>query len=56
MNNDERVRNKATGKRNVGTYCSVLKLSFTLRALASAEAPESPILFPSRLWKRVLQN
>ena len=33
------------------TYFSVLKLWFTLRASASAEAPEAPILFSSRLWK-----
>ena len=38
------------------TYSSVVKLWFTLRASARAVAPESPILFLSRLWKRVLQN
>ena len=38
------------------TYSSVVKLWFTLRASARAVAPESPILFHSRLWKRVLQN
>ena len=38
------------------TYFSVFKLWFTLRASASAVAPESPILFHSRLWERVLQN
>ena len=40
------------------TYFSVVKLWFTLRASASAEAPESPISFPSRLWRKVhvLQN
>ena len=37
-------------------YFSVVKLWFTLRALASAAAPDTPILFPQRLWKRVLQN
>ena len=35
------------------TYFSVFKLWFTLRVSASAEAPETPIAFPSRLWKRV---
>ena len=34
------------------SYFSVFKLWFTLRASASADAPESPILFNSRLWKR----
>ena len=38
------------------SYFSVFKLWFTLRASASAMAPDSPILFLSRLWKRVLQN
>ena len=38
------------------TYFSVLKVWFTLRASARAVAPEPPILFPPRLWKRVLQN
>ena len=38
------------------TYSSVIKLWFTLRASASAAAPESPISFSQRLWKRVLQN
>ena len=38
------------------TYLSVVKLQFTLRASARAVAPESLIPFPSRLWKRVLQN
>ena len=38
------------------TYCSVVKLWFTLREPARAVAPESPILFLARLWKRVLQN
>ena len=33
------------------TYFSVFKLWLTLRASASAVAPEPPILFPSRLWK-----
>ena len=33
------------------TYFSVFKLWFTLRAPASADAPESPITFPPRLWK-----
>ena len=32
-------------------YFSVFKLWFTLRALASAVAPESPISFCPRLWK-----
>ena len=48
----------------VTTYFSVSKLWFTLRASASAVAPESPILFGKRspiifsprLWKRVHQN
>ena len=34
-------------------YLRIVKLWFTLRASASAEAPESPILFPSRLRKGV---
>ena len=42
------------------TYFSVVKLWFTLRVSASAMAPESPIPFPSTLWKKidvpVLQN
>ena len=38
------------------TYFSVVKLWFTLRASARAVAPESPIVFPSILRKRVLQN
>ena len=38
------------------TYFSVVKLWFTLRASASAAAPDSPILFHPRLWKKVLQN
>ena len=38
------------------TYSSVVKLWFTLRASASAAAPDSPIPFPRRLWKRGLQN
>ena len=38
------------------TYFSVFKLRFTLRAPASAEAPESPTLLDSRLWKRALGN
>ena len=38
------------------TYFSVVKLWFTLRASARAVAPDSPILFHPRLWKRVLQN
>ena len=40
------------------TYFSVFKLWLTLRVSANAEAPDSLILFPSRLWKRVcvLQN
>ena len=38
------------------TYSSVVKLWFTLRASARAVAPDSPIPFPQRLWKRVLQN
>ena len=38
------------------TYSSVVKLWFTLRAPARAVAPDSPILFPPRLWKRVLKN
>ena len=33
------------------TYFSVFKLWFTLRAPASADAPDSPIPFHSRLWK-----
>ena len=33
------------------TYSSVVKLWFTLRASARAVAPDSPILFPQRLWK-----
>ena len=37
------------------TYFSVFKFWFTLRAPASSEAPESPTLLDSRLWKRVLQ-
>ena len=41
---------------SIVTYFSVVKLWFTLRASASAVAPESPIPFHSRLWKRVLQN
>ena len=36
------------------TYLSVVKLWFTLRASASAAAPESLILFPPRLWKTEL--
>ena len=39
-----------------GSYFSVFKLLFTLRTSASAEAPSDPILFDSRLWKKVLQN
>ena len=38
------------------TYFSVVKLWFTLRASARTVAPDSPILFLQRLWKRVLQN
>ena len=38
------------------TYFSTFKLWFSLRAPASAVAPESSILFHSRLWQRVLQN
>ena len=38
------------------TYFSVVKFWFTLRASARTVAPESPIPFPQRLWKRVLQN
>ena len=38
------------------TYFSVVKLWFTLRASARAVAPDSPIPFVPRLWKRVLQN
>ena len=38
------------------TYCSVVKLWFTLSASARTVAPESPIPFHARLWKRVLQN
>ena len=37
-------------------YFSVFKLWFTLRASASVEAPESPTVLDSRLWKRVLGN
>ena len=46
------------GLYGIVTYFSTFKLWFTLRASASAEAPDSPILFSSRLWKRVhvLQN
>ena len=40
----------------IATYSSVVKIWFTLRASASALAPDSPILLPPRLWKRVLQN
>ena len=40
----------------LNSYFSIFKLLFTLRASASAVAPESPTSFPSRLWKRVLQN
>ena len=35
------------------TYLSVFRLQFTLKASASAEAPESPISFSSRLLKKV---
>ena len=38
------------------TYSSAVKLWFTLRASARAVAPESPIPFHPRLWKRVLQK
>ena len=38
------------------THFSVFKLWFTLSASASAVAPESPILFHPRLWKRVFQK
>ena len=38
------------------TYFRVVKLWFTARASASAAAPDSPILFHARLWKRELQN
>ena len=38
------------------TYSSVVKVWFTLRASASAAAPESPISLSSRLWKLGLQN
>ena len=38
------------------TYSSVVKLWFTLRALARAVTPESLISFNLRLWKRILQN
>ena len=41
-------------RAKIVTYFSVFKLWFTLRASASAEAPESLII--SRLWKKVLQN
>ena len=46
------------GLFTIVTYFSTFKLLFTLRASASAEAPDSPIAFPSRLWRRVhvLQN
>ena len=37
----------------VTSYFSVFKLWFTLRASARAATPETPILFLSRLWKRV---
>ena len=38
------------------TYFSVTKLWFILRASARAVAPDSPIPFLLRLWKRVFQN
>ena len=38
------------------TYFSVVKLWFTLRASASAVAPDFPIPFRLRLWKTGLQN
>ena len=37
------------------TYSSVVKLLFTLRASASAAAPDSLNSLCSRLWKRVLR-
>ena len=40
----------------LNSYFSIFKLWFTLRASASAVAPELPALFPSSLWKRVFQN
>ena len=40
----------------LGTYFSVVKVRFTLRASARTVAPEFPISFSPRLWKRVLQN
>ena len=43
-------------KAKIVTYFSVFKLWFTLSTSASAVAPESPTLFPPRLWKRVFQN
>ena len=43
-------------RAKIVTYFSVFKLWFTLSASASAIAAESPTLFDSRLWKRVLQN
>ena len=40
----------------LSSYFSVFKLLFTLRAIDNAVAPESPILFLSRLWKRILKS
>ena len=40
-------------RNTVVTYSSVVKLWFTVRALARAVAPECPIPFSLRLWKRV---
>ena len=47
-------RNYGTLHFRFATYFSVFKLWFTLKTSASAEAPESPTLLDSRLWKRVL--
>ena len=40
----------------INNYFNIFKFWFTLRASASAVAPELPTLFPSRLWKRVFRN
>ena len=43
----------AQSQYGIVTYFSLFKLRFSLRVSANTEAPESPILFPSILWKRV---
>ena len=40
----------------VVTYFSVFNIWFTLRVSARAEAPESSIVFPPRLWKNVYKH